>query len=137
MTHPRSRPLVRHRSDVESTDVRAGAATRTQVLLGEADGAPHFAMRRFVMGQGGGMPLHTNEVEHEQYVLGGRARVRLGDDVHTVEAGTVLLIPAGLPHSYEVVEEPFEFLCLVPHGPDRIRLVDEPETLEGREGGGV
>jgi len=35
----------------------------------------------------------------------------------------VLLIPAGLPHSYEVIEAPFEFLCLVPNRPDRIDLV--------------
>ena len=33
-------------------------------------------------------------------------------------AGAVLYIPAGSPHSYEVLEAPFEFLCLVPDLPD-------------------
>jgi len=95
------------------------------VLVGEDDGAPNFAMRRFVMGEGGGMPLHTNAVEHEQYVLRGRGRVRIGEALHDVEAGDAVYIPAGTPHSYDVVEAPFEFLCVVPNDPDKIELVDK------------
>ena len=60
----------------------------TQVLLGPEDGMPNFAMRRFVMGEGGGMPLHTNTVEHEQYVLAGRARISIGDQLYDVAAGS-------------------------------------------------
>ena len=67
--------------------------------------------------------MHTNQVEHEQYVLQGRARIVLGEKTVEVSADDVLLIPAGLPHSYEVIEAPFEFLCLVPNRPDRIDLV--------------
>ena len=33
------------------------------------------------------MPKHTNTVEHEQYVLGGAARIGLGDDVIEVTQG--------------------------------------------------
>ena len=95
-----------------------------QVLIGVEDGAPHFAMRRFIMGDGGGMPLHTNRVEHEQYVLAGRARIGIGERVHEVAKGDVLLIPAGVPHSYRVLEAPFEFLCLVPNRPDQIEIVE-------------
>ena len=117
--------VVRRADDVERKTVRAGSATETQVLIGPEDGAPNFALRRFVMGPGGGMPRHTNTVEHEQYVLCGRARVRIGDDVHEVERGNVLYIPAGAPHSYEVVEAPFEFLCIVPNAEDLIEIVAE------------
>ncbi len=115
--------VVRRADDAPAEPVALGAATTTQVLLGEDEAAPHFAMRRFSMGPGGGMPLHTNRVEHEQYVLRGRARVVLGAETVEVAADDVLLIPAGLPHSYDVIEAPFEFLCLVPNGPDRIDLV--------------
>ena len=85
-------------------EVAAGTATQNQVLLGDEDGMPNFAMRRFVMGEGGGMPLHTNLVEHEQYVLSGRGRVRIGDDVHEVKANDAVFIPAGVAHSYDVIE---------------------------------
>lgn len=121
----RESEVVKRAADVPLEPVEAGTAAESQVLLSSEDGAPNFAMRRFVMGAGGGMPRHTNRVEHEQYVLGGRARVRIGARDHEVSAGSVLFIPAGVPHSYEVLEAPFEFLCMVPNRPDRIELTSE------------
>ena len=116
--------VVRPADDVPFKEVAAGKQTSMQVLLGPAEGAPNFVLRRFRMAQGGGIPLHTNEVEHEQYVLRGRARIRIGEDLHDVGANDTLYIPAGVPHSYEVVEGPFEFLCIVPNAPDQISLRD-------------
>jgi len=121
---PGAAAVVRPADDVPSTAVSAGRETHMQVLVGPQDGAANFVMRRFRMEAGGGMPPHTNEVEHEQYVLRGRARIRVGEVVHEVGADDTLFIPAGLPHSYEVVEAPFEFLCIVPNAPDRVRLED-------------
>ncbi len=117
-------PFVSPADALPANEVKAGTATNMQVLVGPDTGAPNFALRRFIMGAGGGMPLHTNEVEHEQYVLRGRARIRIGDAVHEVAPDHTLYIPAGVPHSYEVLEAPFEFLCVVPNRPDRIRLVE-------------
>lgn len=116
--------VVKRAEAVASREVAAGSATSSQVLVGPDDGAPNFALRRFRMGPGGGMPTHTNTVEHEQFVLCGRAEVRLGAETHLVGAGSVLFIPAGLPHSYRVLEAPFEFLCIVPNAPDRIEIVE-------------
>jgi len=116
--------VVKNAAAVELKEVAAGTATRSQVLLGPEDGTPHFAMRRFTMGAGGGMPRHTNTVEHEQFVLRGRARIGVGDRVYEVGPNDVLYIPAGAPHFYEVVEAPFEFLCMVPNGPDRIEILE-------------
>ena len=123
---------VKRSETLERQQVAAGKAAEMQVLIGPDDGAPNFSMRRFIMGEGGGMPRHTNEIEHEQYVLKGRARVSIGDEIVEVEAGDVVFIPAREPHSYEVLEAPFEFLCMVPNGEDRVRLVGEPP----REAGG-
>ena len=117
--------VVKQAAAVPGKSVTVGRATEVQVLLGPDDGAPHFAMRRFTMGEGGGMPRHTNTVEHEQYVVRGRAQVAIANRVHEVGAGDVLYIPAGVPHSYSVVEAPFEFLCMVPNGPDELRILDE------------
>lgn len=118
---------VKSADAVERQNVAAGTATEMQMLIGPDDGAPNFAMRRFIMGAGGGMPQHTNEVEHEQYVLQGRARIGIGERVVEVEAGDVVYIPARQPHFYEVLEAPFEFLCVVPNREDEIRLVDDGE----------
>ena len=115
--------MVKHAEAVNKADVTAGTATQMQVLIGPADKAPNFALRRFIMSEGGGMPMHTNTVEHEQYVLCGRAEVGIGRKVHQVRQGNVLLIPAGVPHYYKVLEAPFEFLCMVPNSPDQIRIL--------------
>ena len=76
--------VVKQAAGVERRQVAAGTATETQSLIGVEDGAPNFSMRRFIMGPGGGMPRHTNRVEHEQYVLRGRARVGIGTQVYEV-----------------------------------------------------
>lgn len=114
---------VRNVNDIPAEDVSAGMGTRRQVLIGPND-APNFAMRRFIMEPGGGMPAHTNAVEHEQYVLRGKAKVGIGDSVNEVSAGDVVYIPAGTVHWYSAEgDEPFEFLCVVPNAPDEIQIV--------------
>ncbi len=125
---PARRAIVRRAEEVTASAVTAGTATVMRVLLGSDDGMPHFAMRRFTMQAGGGMPLHTNTVEHEQYVLRGRARVTIEGEAHDVAAGSVLFIPAGSVHSYEVIEAPFEFLCLVPDLPDEVKLAPQAQS---------
>ena len=115
---------VKKFSDVTATEITSAVKTTIQVLI-SSDEAPHFAMRRITMQVGGSMPLHTNTVEHEQLVLGGRGKVRLGDEVYEVEKDRVLFIPAGLPHSYETIgDEPFVFLCSVPNLPDDVEILD-------------
>ena len=116
---------VKKFSDVEANPITAAKDTTIQVLI-SPDEAPHFAMRRIEMQPGGSMPLHKNEVEHEQLVLGGRGRVVLGDEVHEVSKDNVLFIPAGLTHSYETIgDESFVFMCLVPNKPDTTTICEE------------
>ena len=116
---------IKHADAVPREVVKAGQGTTRQVLIGP-DEAPNFAMRRFIMEPGGGIPAHTNTVEHEQYVLRGRAKIGIADAVVEVKPGDVLYIPAGTPHWYEVQGgEPFEFLCVVPNLPDQVELLDD------------
>ena len=116
---------IKQADSVPREEVKAGKDTVRQVLIGPAE-APNFAMRRFIMAPGGGIPAHTNTVEHEQYVLRGRAKIGIGDMVVEVSPGDVLYIPAGVPHWYEAQGgEPFEFLCVVPNLPDQVELVNE------------
>ena len=115
---------VKHIDSVPSEMVPNAIGVSKQVLI-SAEEAPHFALRCFTIQPGGKMPLHTNTVEHEQYVLRGRARVRIAGEIFEVSAGDVLFIPADVPHDYtNIGNEPFVFLCLVPNQKDVTTLVE-------------
>ncbi|MFC1960450.1 cupin domain-containing protein [Chloroflexota bacterium] len=116
---------VKHSHEVAANVVQAGTGVTMQVLIASEEG-PNFAMRRFIIQPGGSMPNHTNAVEHEQYVLGGRAQIAIGNQEFEVKKGDVVFIPANVPHWYKSTgEEPFEFLCLIPNTPqDIITLVE-------------
>ena len=117
--------IVKRASEIADEKVSAGVGTSRQVLISAEEGT-HFAMRRFHMEPGGGMPNHTNTVEHEQYVLAGRATIGIGDEVVEVQKDDVVYIPANVPHWYRAEgNEPFEFLCMVPNLPDETKLIDE------------
>ena len=116
---------VKHAKDVEANNVAAGKDTTIQVLISAKEG-PNFALRKFSMQKGGGMPRHTNTVEHEQYVLRGQATITIGDETLQVKTGDVVFIPEGAIHSYQNMgKEPFEFLCIIPNKEDKITVVDE------------
>ncbi len=115
---------VIHSSDIEIEPVGAGKNVSRQVLIGSEKG-PNFAMRRFIIEPGGFMPMHTNTVEHEQFVLRGKASVKIGDEVYDVKEGDVVFIPAGIPHNYWTIgDTAFQFLCIVPNDEDVIELID-------------
>jgi quercetin dioxygenase-like cupin family protein len=115
--------IVRKASDTPFEPIGVARGASRQLLLG-AETDSTFHTRRFVMEPGGGMPRHTNSVEHQQFVLAGHARVGIGDTIYDVGPGTVVHIPAGTPHWYRVEgEAPFEFLCMVPADEDRVELL--------------
>ena len=114
--------FVRHADACEARSVQSADNTDMQVLIGN-DQAPNFAMRRFIMQPGGGMPPHTNTVEHEQYVLAGSARIGLGEREVDVSAGDVVFIPPGVVHWYRAGAQGFQFLCLVPNRVDTVEVM--------------
>ncbi len=116
---------VKHVDTVPAEDVKAGKGTKLQILIGP-DESPNFALRRLVIEVDGGMPPHTNTIEHEQYVLSGQGRIGIGDEIHEVKAGDVILIAAGTPHWYQNIgAEPFVFLCAVPNLPDSVAILGD------------
>ncbi|WP_049928646.1 cupin domain-containing protein [Halopiger goleimassiliensis] len=129
---PAPEPLVRDGDAIEYETVDAADGLEKGVLIDESDGAPTFAIRRFVLEAGGEVPPHTNAVEHEQYVLEGEYTVGIGapadpdGETYEVSAGDSLLIPAGTVHWYRNDgDEPGAFLCAVPNGDDEIVLQEE------------
>jgi quercetin dioxygenase-like cupin family protein len=125
MTETQPSPLVRHESDIEYETVDAADGLHKGVLFNEAHGAPNVALRRFTLAAGGSVPEHTNDIEHEQYVLDGEYVVGIEDTEYTVSAGDAIQIPAGAVHWYRNEgDQEVAFLCAVPTGDDDITLVE-------------
>ncbi|QHS17545.1 cupin domain-containing protein [Halopenitus persicus] len=118
-------PTITRDSEVEYEVVEAADGMGRGVLIDETDGAPNFAMRRFILEPDATVPLHTNAVEHVQYVLAGEYTVTLDGEERTVSHGDSLFIPAGAEHAYHNDgPERGAFICVVPHGDDEIELVE-------------
>ena len=118
-------PVIRRSNDIDYEPVSAADGLEKGVLIGDDHGAPNFAIRRFVLEAGAEVPEHTNEVEHEQYVLKGEYTVGIGDEEYEVSAGDSLLIPGGTVHWYRNEgDKQGAFICAVPNGDDAIELLE-------------
>ncbi|MFX1255264.1 MAG: cupin domain-containing protein [Promethearchaeota archaeon] len=110
---------IKHFTEVKKEEVTAYGSTDTEIrwLITKEDGAPRFALRRFVIHPKGQVGLHGHPEEHEIYILQGKARVfnDKGEEV-IAEEGNVLYVPPDEPHGYENVgSEDFVFLCVIPY----------------------
>lgn len=54
---------------------------------------------------GARLPEHSHPHEQLTYVLSGRLSFRLDGVAHDLAAGAVLLIPGGVPHGVDVIED--------------------------------
>ncbi len=116
---------VKHSGAIEAQAVKGANKAAIQVLI-SAQEAPNFLLRRFVIEPGGSIPKHTNTVEHEQYVLRGKACISINMEVFTVQTGDVVFIPAGAAHWYvNNGQTSFEFLCIIPNKKDDLQFVVE------------
>jgi quercetin dioxygenase-like cupin family protein len=123
MTAPNSTPTIRRASEIDYDTVELAEGLQKGVLLGDDDGTPNFNMRRFILEPGARVPRHTNEVEHEQFVIEGTYQVGIDEETHTVSAGDSVLIPAGVEHWYRNdSDDRGSFLCVVPKGDDEVTV---------------
>lgn len=114
---------VKKIDNVTAETVKNGIGVTKKVLISH-DEAPNFAMRCFEIQPGGSIPNHTNQVEHEQYVISGCAKIGIGEEVFEVKKDDIVFIPADVPHWYRTIgDEPFKFLCLVPNKPDTTKIL--------------
>ncbi|MEX2217898.1 MAG: cupin domain-containing protein [Phycisphaerales bacterium] len=121
---PGSRGLIRNLADAAArpVDMQGVAGVRMAVMCGREHGAPHFALRQFIVEPGGHSPRHSHDYEHEVYVVSGGGTVLLGGREHPVRAGDVVYVPADEEHQFKAApgggggNAPggMTFLCLVP-----------------------
>lgn len=113
---------VKAYQEVESAPVDMEGAVDCSVrwLVGEADGAPNFAMRQFEVAAGGHTPKHHHPYEHEVFVLEGEGVVLEGDEEHPLKAGDVVFVAPDEVHQFRNTSDaPLKFLCLVPNSGQR------------------
>ena len=106
-----------HFTDVPARTFGAGApgVTIRWVINEEQDGAPNYALRIIEIQPGGNTPDHVHPYEHENFVIAGQGRVRLGEEWHAIGPGSVVFVPADLRHQYaNTGDTPFQFLCGIP-----------------------
>jgi quercetin dioxygenase-like cupin family protein len=72
-------------------------------LRGDRSGGSLTAFETLVA-PGQGPPLHTHAAEDETlFVLEGRVRFKLGDEMHTGDVGSFVFVPRGIPHTFQNV----------------------------------
>jgi len=86
------------------------------------------------------VPLHVHDtVDEAFYILDGQYRIHCGEQTWPAAAGDFVFLPRGIPHSYNVVDEPARKLIFaVPGGiedffEDLLNGV-EPATITHRHG---
>jgi len=86
-------------------------------LIVEEFGAPNFEMRYFELQKGSNTSLDQHSYEHEVFVLKGKGRLVVKDKEYFLRSNDAILIEPDEKHQlFQVGEEPFGFLCIVPNG---------------------
>lgn len=110
--------------DFETNEIPKTVNAKIAVLTPSED--KDFIVRKVSLANGGSMPNHTNEIQHQQYVLKGEAKVIIGTEEYHAKAGDFLYIPAGVAHTYEACyDSEYEFLCMITTKDDQISLVTD------------
>ena len=87
----------------------------------------HLTVAQFFLRKGCLVPTHVHENEQFANIVQGCLRFRLGEggEVVDVRAGEALLIPPGLPHSAEALEDSMVFDSFSPPRQDWIEKRDD------------
>ena len=76
---------------------------------------PSMSAGVYVLAAGSEDPQSPHEEDEVYYVASGRATVRVGEEDRPVQAGSVVYVPARVPHRFHAVEE--ELVLLVVFAP--------------------
>ncbi|HHK67101.1 MAG TPA: cupin domain-containing protein [Candidatus Acetothermia bacterium] len=111
-------PIIGRSTKVEPViydDGKTVAGVEKRVLIGPANDAPTFAIRKFTLAPGGYTPHHKHPWEHGVYVLAGKGEIRSAEGSEPVSPGDFALVPPMEEHQFvNTGKEPFEFICVVP-----------------------
>ena len=111
---------VQHFTEVPAEKVEGVPGVTIRLVIGEKDGAPHFAMRVFDVEPGHATPFHPHWNEHEVFVLSGQGALRSESGETALEPGSVVFVPGDEVHQFiNKGNDVFRFICVIPH--DRLK----------------
>jgi quercetin dioxygenase-like cupin family protein len=85
-------------------------------VVGPDQGWKSHTLRVFKIEPGGCTPRHAHNWEHVNYVISGKGRLRLGDDVTDVSEKDFAFVPPNTEHQFDnPYDAPFEFICIIPN----------------------
>jgi len=117
-----------HKVESNAVEMEGAEGCRVRWLVGEADGAPNFAMRQFEIAPGGHTPRHSHPYEHEVYVLEGAGVVVDGDAERPLTAGDVVFVAPDDVHQFRNSgAQTMKFLCLIPNSAAGKKVTVAPE----------
>ena len=93
-----------------------GSGIGRRMLNGEA-----MTLAQITLAAGAAVPLHEHPNEQIATVLSGRLRFLVGDEELEVGAGESLLIPGGVPHRVDALEDSVVFDAFAPRREDWLR----------------
>jgi mannose-6-phosphate isomerase-like protein (cupin superfamily) len=93
-------------------DLRSISAERARVgkLYQEFLRVPAFSVGVYVLPAGGTDPQKSHKEDEVYYVVRGRARMRVGEEVRAVQSGSVILVGAEVDHRFFDISEELETL---------------------------
>ena len=98
----------------------------TNIAVLSPDEEKDFLVRKITMELNGSMPNHTNEIQHQQFVLDGEAKVVVGNETYHAKKGDFIYIPAGVNHYYETCYGVgYQFLCMITTAQDNIKMIED------------
>ena len=108
--------VVKQYTDVPELQAEGLEGVSIRWVIGEDDGAPHFAMRVLEVQEGRATLHHSHWWEHEVYVLDGNGVVLQEDGETAISAGSVVLVPGNEMHQFRNTGQGvLRFICLIPH----------------------
>jgi quercetin dioxygenase-like cupin family protein len=101
----------------------------TEMVARKVIAGGEITLAQTYLKKGALVPLHTHAGEQAIYVLQGALRAWLSGSAMVVREGEVLVVPEGVKHQLEALDDSFVFTCLSgsgrrPSHPDARRSAD-------------
>ena len=99
----------------EAVDAAGAHGVQIRLLIHDAEGAPNFHMRQFIIAPGGHTPRHSHPWEHEVFVLSGSGAIVSAEGELPLGPGQCVYVAPEDDHQFRNAgPDDLKFLCLIP-----------------------